>query len=52
MKNVRATILALFAVALGSMAALAQNTATGLDALHSNTTGYDNTADGAYALLL
>jgi hypothetical protein len=53
MKNVRATILALFAVSLGSMAALAQsaNTATGYDALHSDTTGYYNTADGYEALV-
>jgi hypothetical protein len=54
MKNIRGAVLALFAVTLGSMAALAQsaNTATGYDALYSDTTGYYNTADGYEALAL
>jgi trimeric autotransporter adhesin len=53
MKNVRGVVLTLFAVTLGSMAALAQysNTATGYEALHSDTTGSQNTADGYEALV-
>jgi hypothetical protein len=41
MKSIRAAILALCLVALGSMAALAQtdNTAYGINTLSSNTTG-------------
>ncbi len=52
MRNVRGVVLALFAVTLGSMAALAQtdNTATGCYALHNNTSGSYNTADGCFAL--
>jgi hypothetical protein len=52
MKNIRTVILAVCLVTLGSMAALAQysNTATGYDALHSDTTGSQNTADGYEAL--
>jgi hypothetical protein len=52
MKNIRGAVLALFAVTLGSMAALAQsgNTATGYEALYDNTTGSYDTADGFVAL--
>jgi hypothetical protein len=53
MKNVRGVVLALFAVTLGSMAALAQeyNTATGYYALADVTDGSYDTADGYVALL-
>lgn len=52
MKNVRGVILTLFAVTLGSMAALAQswNTATGSYALQHNSSGVNDVADGAFAL--
>jgi hypothetical protein len=53
MRNMRAAILAICLITLGSVAALAgiNNTATGSNALANDTTGDNNTADGFVALV-